>query len=159
LRGYDPDEPMAATDALAGFLRALGVASGEIPPTLDDRPAAYRTLLAGRRMLLLLDNASSEGHVRPLLPGGPSCIAVVARRDSLAGLVAREGAVRVPADVLSLSDSVALLRGLIGRRVDEDAAAAAALAQRCARLPLALRVAAEVAAGRPTVPLADLVTE
>jgi tetratricopeptide (TPR) repeat protein/transcriptional regulator with XRE-family HTH domain len=159
LRGYDPDEPMPATDALAGFLRALGFASPGIPPTLDERAAAYRTLLTGRRVLLVLDNASSEEQIRPLLPGTSSCVVVVTSRDSLSGLVARDGAVRVPVDVLSLADSVALLRALIGRRVDEDTVAAAALAQRCARLPLALRVAAEVAASRPTVPLADLVAE
>jgi len=159
LRGYDPEPPMPAAEALAGFLRALGVPGGEIPPELDERAARYRTLLAGRRMLILLDNARDSDQVRPLLPGTPSCMTVVTSRDALAGLVARDGARRLGLDLLPLADAVSLLRALVGDRADAEPAAAAALAARCCQLPLALRVAAELAAARPAMPLGDLVSE
>jgi tetratricopeptide (TPR) repeat protein len=159
LRGYDPDQPMSAGDALAGFLRALGVGSQDIPAEEDERAARYRSLLAGRRMLVVLDNARSEEQVRPLLPGSPSCAVVVTSRDSLAGLVARDGAMRLELDLLPLDKAVSLLRTLIGGRVDDDPGAAATMAEQCCRLPLALRVAAELAAARPDVPLPELVGE
>ena len=159
LRGYDPGRPMPAGDALAGFLRALGVAGPDIPDDADERAAAYRSLLAGRRMLVVLDNAREAGQVRPLLPGSPGCATVVTSRDTLAGLVAADGAVRLEVDLLPLPAAVGLLRALIGTRVDEDLTAALALARQCCRLPLALRVAAELAAARPDVPLAGLAAE
>ena len=98
LRGYDPGEPVPPADALAGFLRALGLAGQDIPPGADERAAAYRSLLDGRRMLVVLDNAASVEQVRPLLPGSPSCLVLVTSRDSLAGLVARHGARRLDLD-------------------------------------------------------------
>ncbi len=124
LRGYDPDQPMSAADALAGFLRGLGVPGQDIPPGEDERAARYRSLLAGRRMLVVLDNAGSAEQVRPLLPGAPACTVVVTSRDSLAGLVARHGAVRLEVDLLPLADAAGLLRDLIGARADADPAAA-----------------------------------
>ena len=159
LRGYDPGPPMPASDALAGFLRALGMAGPDIPGDADERAAAYRSLLAGQRMLVVLDNAREAGQVRPLLPGSPGCVTLVTSRDALAGLVAGDGAVRLDVDLLPLSEAVSLLRGLIGTRVDEDLTAALALARQCCGLPLALRVAAELAAARPDVPLAGLAAE
>jgi DNA-binding SARP family transcriptional activator/Tfp pilus assembly protein PilF len=159
LRGYEPEQPVPAADVLARFLRALGVLSTDIPAEIDERAAKYRSLLAGRRMLVVLDNAGSAEQVRSLLPGSSGCVAVVTSRDSLAGLVAREGARRLDLDLLPLPDAVNLLRALIGARVDADLAATAALAAQCARLPLALRVAAELAVARPAVCLADLVNE
>ena len=159
LRGYDPGPPMTAADALAGFLRALGVAGPEIPAEEGERAARYRTLLAAKRMLVVLDNAGSVEQVRPLLPGSPGCVVLVTSRDALAGLVARDGAHRLDLDLLPLPEAVSLLRALIGDRVDADPEAAAALAERCARLPLALRVAAELAAARPGVSLAGLAGE
>ena len=159
LRGYDPDRPMLAADALAGFLRALGVPGQDIPPDVDERAALYRSLLAGRRMLVVLDNARSAEQVRPLLPSSATCAVVVTSRDVLAGLVARDGAIRLDLDLLPLDDAVSLMRVLIGQRVDAVPAAARALAERCSRLPLALRVAAEWAAARPGVPLAALAEE
>jgi DNA-binding SARP family transcriptional activator/Tfp pilus assembly protein PilF len=159
LRGYDPGEPMPAPDALTGFLGALGVAGQDIPVEVDERAARYRSLLAGRRMLVVLDNAADVEHVRPLLPGSPACAVVVTSRDSLAGLVARDGARRLDLDLLPLTDAVGLLRALIGGRVDADPSAAAALAYQCSRLPLALRVAAELVAARAAAPLADLAGE
>jgi tetratricopeptide (TPR) repeat protein/DNA-binding XRE family transcriptional regulator len=159
LRGYDPDQPMAAADALAGFLRALGVPGQDIPAEIAERAARYRSLLAGRRMLVVLDNAGSAEQVRPLLPGDPACAVVVTSRDALTGLVARDGARRLDLELLPQEDAVGLLRTLIGARVDADPAAAAVLASQCCRLPLALRVAAELAAARREAPLADLVDE
>jgi DNA-binding SARP family transcriptional activator/Tfp pilus assembly protein PilF len=159
LRGYDPDRPVAATDALAGFLRALGVPGQDIPVEEAERAARYRSLLAGRRVLVLLDNAGEVEQVRPLLPGSPACAAIVTSRDSLAGLVARDGAERIELDLLRLEDAVSLLRALIGRRVAANPDAARALAVRCCRLPLALRVTAELAASRPDAPLGELAGE
>jgi tetratricopeptide (TPR) repeat protein/transcriptional regulator with XRE-family HTH domain len=159
LRGYDPAQPMPPADALAAFLRSLGVPGQDIPPEADERAARYRSLLAGKRMLVILDNAGSADQVRPLLPGTPACIVVVTSRDTLAGLVARDGATRLDLDVLLLQEAVALLQTLIGARVDADPAAATKLADNCCRLPLALRVAAELAAAHPTMPLAALTGE
>jgi DNA-binding SARP family transcriptional activator len=159
LRGYDGDRPVTAADALAGFLRTLGVPGEDIPPDQDQRAARYRSLLAGQRMLVVLDNASQADQVRPLLPGTPGCAAVVTSRDALAGLVARDGATRLDLDLLPLDEAVALLTELIGEPAQADPDATAALARRCARLPLALRIAAELAAARHQVPLAILAAD
>ena len=159
LHGYGPRQPVPAAEALAGVLHSLGVPRHEIPAETDERAARYRSMLAGRRMLIVLDNACEAGQVRPLLPGTPGCVTVVTSRDSLAGLVARDGAVRMDLDLLQTADAITLLRTLIGGRAVADPAATQALAQACCRLPLALRVAAELAAARPQVPLGDLVTE
>ncbi|WP_151475909.1 AfsR/SARP family transcriptional regulator [Streptomyces albicerus] len=159
LRGYDPDHPMPPGDALTRFLTVLGVPGDAIPLDIDDRASRYRTELADRRMLVVLDNALSEEQVRPLLPGSPSCAVVVTSRDSLAGLVALHGARRIDLGPLPPPDAVALLRTLIGARVNTEPGPTAALAEQCVRLPLALRVAAELAVARPSLLLADLVTE
>ena len=159
LRGYDPGQPVPAGDALAGFLRALGVPGQDIPREVDERAAAYRTLLDGRRILVVLDNASAVEQVRPLLPGSPSSLVLVTSRDSLAGLVARHGARRLDLDRLPQQDAVALLRALIGDRAESQPDATATLARRCARLPLALRIAAELAAASPVMTLAQLAGE
>jgi DNA-binding SARP family transcriptional activator/Tfp pilus assembly protein PilF len=159
LRGYDPGRPMAAADALAGFLRTLGWPGQDIPPGQDERAARYRSLVAGKQMLIVLDNASQAEQVRPLLPGTPACAVVVTSRDALPGLVARNGAARLELDLLPLPEAVALMGELIGERARAAPGAAAALAGHCCRLPLALRVAAELAAARPDVPLTDLVAE
>jgi tetratricopeptide (TPR) repeat protein len=159
LRGYDPGQPMPAADALAWFLRALGVPGQDVPADEDERAARYRSLLAGRRILVVLDNARSAEQVRPLLPGSPACAVVVTSRDSLTALVAKDGAARLDLDLLPARDAVSLLRALIGGRVDAEPEAAQALADRCCRLPLALRVAAELAVARPSDPLAELAGE
>lgn len=159
LRGYDPGQPLAAEEALAGFLAALGVSGSQIPAEADGRAATYRSALAGRRVLVVLDNARDAEQVRPLLPGEPGCLVLVTSRDMLAGLVARDGARRVLLDVLPLNDAVALLRALIGPRVDAEPQAAARLALLCCCLPLALRVAAEFAAARPAMSIVALAGE
>lgn len=159
LRGYDPDQPMRPADALARFLAALGVPEREIPMDIDERAARYRSELAGRHMLIVLDNAGSAAQVRPLLPGGGSSLVVVTSRDSLAGLVAVHGAQQVGLELLSANKAVDLLHRLIGDRVAAEPAAAAELAEQCARLPLALRVAAVLAVSRPGSSLAEVVAE
>jgi tetratricopeptide (TPR) repeat protein len=159
LRGYDPGRPVTAGEALTRFLTALGVPARDIPFELDDRAARYRTETDGRRILIVLDNASSAEQVRPLLPGSPTCAVVVTSRDSLGGLVVVHGARRISLDLLPPADARALLSRLIGPRVAAEPEAAAELADQCVRLPLALRVAAELAASRPDTPLADLVAE
>ncbi|WP_060577359.1 MULTISPECIES: tetratricopeptide repeat protein [unclassified Pseudonocardia] len=159
LRGYDPDEPLDASEALGAVLRALGTPGTQIPAELDELAATYRSLVAGRRLLVLLDNAMSAEQVRPLLPGTPSTAVLVTSRDSLAGLVARNGARRLTVDRLPVADAVVLVQSLVGVRAEQNPSWATVVAQRCARLPLAVRVAAELTAARPATPLETLVAE
>jgi DNA-binding SARP family transcriptional activator/tetratricopeptide (TPR) repeat protein len=159
LRGYDPEQPVPPEDALAGFLTALLPPGTEIPLGVTERAARFRTEVSGRRMLVVLDNAATVEQVRPLLPGTPACVVVVTSRDSLSGLVALHGAHRVAVGQLPGTDAVTLLRKLVGERVDAEPGAAAALAERCVRLPLTLRLAAELAVSRPATRLSRLVDE
>ncbi|CRK54988.1 transcriptional regulator, SARP family [Alloactinosynnema sp. L-07] len=159
LRGYSPDQPVPPAAALESLLVALGVARSAVPHALDERAALYRTTVAGKHLLIVLDNARSVEQVRDLLPGAPTCQVLVTSRDTLAALVARHGAVRVDLDVLTVAESVDLLRRLLGDRVDAEPGEAEALAARCARLPLAIRIAAELAAARPKAPLSWLTAE
>lgn len=159
LRGYDDDHPMRSTEALAALLRSLGMPGGEIPPDQDDRARMYRTLVADLRMLILLDNALNVDQIRDLLPGAPACFVLVTSRDSLGGLAVRHGGRLVEVPPLSQPEAQALLRAHIGDRAAEALPATAALANQCARLPLALRIAAQRAAARPAVTVAELVTE
>jgi DNA-binding SARP family transcriptional activator/Flp pilus assembly protein TadD/DNA-binding XRE family transcriptional regulator len=159
LRGYGPGQPVEPGDVLSGFLRALGVAGTDIPSEIDERAAKYRTVLHGLRVLLVLDNAGSVQQVRPLLPGSTSCFVVVTSRDSLPGLIARDGARRLPLDLLAAAEAFDLLRTLLGGRVDVEPEAAAELVEYSARLPLALRLVAELAISRPRAALRELVAE
>jgi DNA-binding SARP family transcriptional activator/tetratricopeptide (TPR) repeat protein len=159
MRGYDYREPITVGAALAGFLRAFGVDERTIPADVDERAARFRSELSGRRVLVVVDNAASADQVRPLLPGSPTCAAVVTSRDSLAGLTVCDGARRLELGLLPATDATALLRALIGARADAEPDALAALVTRCARLPLALRIAAELATARPHSTLDDLVRE
>jgi tetratricopeptide (TPR) repeat protein/transcriptional regulator with XRE-family HTH domain len=159
LRGYHPTQPMPAGDALTAILIGLGVAPDEIPVDLAQRTARYRTEVADRRLLLVLDNAATEDQVVPLLPGTASCRVLVTSRDSLPGLVAFYGSHRIELSPLPPSDASQFLRRFIGPRVDVAPDAARTLAQLCSGLPLALRIAAELAVARPESPLDDLVSE
>lgn len=160
MRGFDIDDnPMEPGEAIRCLLDALAVPPLSIPATLDAQAGLYRSLLARKRILVVLDNARDAEQVRPLLTGGPFSTVVVTSRDSLAGLVAREGANRLHVDVLSLHEAVSLLRTLIGSRVEAEPRAAAELADLCARLPLALRVCAELAAVHPSATLSQLVSQ
>ena len=143
LRGYSTSPPLRPIEALAQFLRALGVPGPEVPADVDEAAAMFRTRLADRRVLVVLDNAHRAEQVRPLLPGSPRSLVVVTSRDGLAGLVAKEGARRLSLDVLPPDEAVALLASVIGAdRISAEPAAAAGLARACAHLPLALRIAA-----------------
>jgi DNA-binding SARP family transcriptional activator len=159
LRGCDPGQPVPASEALAGFLRSLGVPVADIPATGAQRAAWYRSLLAARRMLVVLDNAASEEQVRPLLPGVRNCAVVITSRNALPGLVARDGARQLTLDLLPPGDAAGLLRALLGRRADAEPGAVMELAAQCARLPLALRLAAQLAAARPATSLAQLAVD
>jgi DNA-binding winged helix-turn-helix (wHTH) protein len=147
LRGNDVSQPVSRSDVLAGSLRSLGVPARDIPPREDERAARYRSLLAGRKILIVLDNARDEDQVRPLLPATGGSVAVVTSRDVLSRLVARDGAAFLDLEPLPLADAVSLLRDLIGEEAAAEPEATAALAQACSRLPLALRLAAEMTGG------------
>jgi DNA-binding SARP family transcriptional activator len=143
LRGYACEQPMPPIEALAQMLRALGVPPGGVPVEVAEAAALYRSRLAGRRLLVLLDNAGSAEQVRPLLPGVAGCLVLVTSRDRLGGLVAREGAHRLALDVLPAVEARALLARMLGAdRAEADGAAIDDLARVCAYLPLALRIAA-----------------
>lgn len=160
LRGYDPGEPVAAKSALEWFLAALGVAATAIPSDTESRSALFRSLLASRRMLIVLDNAATVGQVRPLLPGAGSCLALVTSRSRLSGLVARDNAHRITLEVFGEAEAVELVQATTAPyRVGDAGAEIGELARLCARLPLALRIAAERAAARPHMPLSELIED
>jgi DNA-binding SARP family transcriptional activator/tetratricopeptide (TPR) repeat protein len=160
LHGYAATSPSRPIQALAGLLRALGVAADRVPVEVEEAAALYRSLLARKRVLVVLDNASSAEQVRPLLPGSPGCAVVVTSRDRLAGLVAREGARRLALDVLAPEESLTLLaRVLEDGRVEAEPPAAAELTRVCGFLPLALRIAAANLACQPDQTLAGYVAE
>ena len=156
LHGFDIRSPLTTIQALRRFLRALGLSGAELPDDEDELGAQFRSMLAGRRMLILIDNAADTEQVRELLPGFGSCAVLVTSRDSLTGLIARHGAHRIDLDVLPPAEAAALLRqlGLRGEATELER-----LADRCARLPLALRVAAEQLDNEFAASAAELVDE
>ncbi len=157
LRGFDASSaPVAPAEAITRLLEGLDVPAG-LSPRLDARAGLYRNLVAGRRILILLDNARDEAQVRPLLPGSPTCVVLVTGRSQLAGLVAVEGARPLTLDVLSETEARQLLASHLGAdRVAAEAVEVAELTALCARLPLALAITAARAALRPVFPLASL---
>ena len=161
LRGYDPSgRPMPPEDALRGFLEALDVPPSRIPPSVQAQASLYRSLLADRRVLVVLDNARDADQVRPLLPGTPGCLVLVTSRDRLTGLVVREGARPLRLDLLDRDEAVALLEAGVGRsRSAAEPDAVSRLVARCAGLPLALAVVAARTAVEPSVPLCALADE
>nr|CEL19790.1 transcriptional regulator, SARP family [Kibdelosporangium sp. MJ126-NF4]CTQ97015.1 transcriptional regulator, SARP family [Kibdelosporangium sp. MJ126-NF4] len=161
LRGFAPGgKPMEPTEAVRGFLDALGVNPSVIPVDLASQTGLYRSLVAGRRMLIVLDNAADTDHVLPLLPGSPTCAVIVTSRDRLVGLVTTRGARAVPVDALADTDARDLLARRLGqRRLAAEPAAVDELLACCAGLPLALAVVAARAALQPGIPLAALAAE
>jgi DNA-binding SARP family transcriptional activator len=142
LRGTAPD-PIPAIDALAVLLHALGVPVGQMPAELDQAVLLYRNVVAGRRLLLLFDNARDPDQVRPLLPAGTGSYVLVTSRDRMAGLVALDGVRRLNLDVLTPDDAQTLLARILGPdRIKAESGPAAQLARLCGWLPLALRIAA-----------------
>lgn len=158
LRAHSPGPPRAPHEVLGRFLEDLGVPPGQVPAGPERRETTYRSLLADRRLLIVLDNAASSAQVRPLLPGAGGCLVVVTSRDDLPGLVTREGALRVEVTTLPPAEAVALLRAATaGYRPRDRRTDLLELAALCAGLPLALRIAAERAAGRPATALGELI--
>ncbi|HEY7147540.1 MAG TPA: tetratricopeptide repeat protein, partial [Streptosporangiaceae bacterium] len=156
LRGFDrAGLALDPGQALRGFFEALAVPPERIPQTLDDQVALYRSLLAGRRVLVLLDNARDAAQVRPLLPGSPGCLAVVTSRNHLTGLIAGHGAHPLGLDLLTPQGARELLAGRVGAgRAAREPDAVDEIIDGCARLPLALTIVAARAATSPGFPLA-----
>lgn len=155
LRGYSPGtKPLPAREALGQLLRSLGTPSSEIPVDEDEAAAEFRSRTAGRRLLILLDNAWTTDQVRPLLAGSPSCCTVITSRDQLNGLVARDGARRVGLGVLDRKGAEHLLAMMLGDQARREPAATAELAGLCGYLPLALRIAAANLDSQPTTSIA-----
>ena len=160
LRGFDPAGPAAPGTVLAGFLGALGAPPGAIPDLLEERAALYRTRMAGRRMLVVLDDASGTDQVRPLLPGDQSSLVVVTSRYRLDGLIAEEGAATHTVPSVSSGEALSMLGRVLGDElIETDRGAALRLARMCDHLPLALRVAAARLATSPGMTVAELVEE
>ncbi|MBV9856380.1 MAG: tetratricopeptide repeat protein [Streptosporangiaceae bacterium] len=156
LRGFGPGgNPPSPTEVVRGFLSALGVPATRIPASPEALAALYRTILAGRRIMIVLDNARDADQVRPLLPGSPGCMVVVTSRSPLTPLAAGHGARLIPLDVLTDGEAAELLAARLGaERVAADPQTAAELAALCGRLPLALAITAARAAARAQLPLA-----
>ncbi|GIG60109.1 XRE family transcriptional regulator [Longispora fulva] len=152
LHGYSTSAPVPPMEALARLLRALGVPAERIPSHQEEAAGMYRSLLADRRVLILLDNAHHPDQVRPLLPSSPHCMVLVTSRNALTGLVVRDGAVNLELPVLSAAEAVEFLRTTLGAgRVAAEPAAAAELIALCGRLPLALRITAAHLLDRPGI--------
>lgn len=161
LRGFDPTgSALEPAEVLLSFLHALGVPADRVPPGLAAQSALYRSVLAGRRVLVVLDNARDPEQVRPLLPGTPGCLTIVTSRNRLAGLVAGEGAHPLTLDLLPAADARRLLAYRLGRdRVSAEPAAVAEIIARCAGLPLALAIVATRTAAHPSFGLAVIAAE
>ncbi|MFS8095737.1 tetratricopeptide repeat protein [Lentzea alba] len=160
LRGFGSQEPMTCSQALHGFLTSLGVAPEAVPTGPDAKAGLYRSLVHRRSLLVVLDNARDTEHVRALLPGSSTCVVIVTSRSRLDSLAAREGAHSLSLGLLDHTDAITLLERRAGReRVAEEPENAIELVGRCARLPLALSIAAARVANRPGARLAELVEE
>jgi DNA-binding SARP family transcriptional activator/tetratricopeptide (TPR) repeat protein len=159
LRGFDPDgKALDAGEAVRRFLDATG--AQRIPADPDAQVALYRSQLAGKRMLIVVDNARDTAQVRPLLPGSPGCLVVVTSRNQLTGLVTADGAYPITLDLLTEDEARELLVSRLGPGpVAKEPEAVREIVTRCARLPLAVAVAAARAATRPRLPLAALAAE
>lgn len=155
LRGFDSSGvPAPPTQVLCRFLDALGVPAERIPPSVEGQAGLYRTLLAERRILIVLDNARDTAQVLPLLPGSPGCMAVITSRSPLTALAASYGAQLIGLDVLSDGEAGELLAARLGAaRIAAGRQTAADLVALCGRLPLALTITAARAAARPALPL------
>ncbi|MFE1798672.1 BTAD domain-containing putative transcriptional regulator [Streptomyces sp. NPDC059517] len=161
LRGFGSDgSVMSPAEAVRGFLDAFGVPPARVPVGLEAQAGLYRSLLAGRRVLVVLDNARDAEQVRPLLPGAPGCLALVTSRRLLTGLAVAEGAHLLTVDLLTSGQARELLTGRLGvSRMNAEHAAVGEIVGRCAGLPLALAIVGARAAARPRFPLAALADE
>jgi DNA-binding SARP family transcriptional activator/tetratricopeptide (TPR) repeat protein len=161
LRGFDPGgTPAQPAEVVRGFLDAFHLPPERIPLTLDAQTALYRSLMTGRRMLVLLDNARDVEQVRPLLPGSSTCLVLVTSRNRMASLAVQEGARPLTLDVLSTADAEALLANHLGHdRIAAERETVLELIAHCGRLPLALAIVAARAATQPEFPLRLLADE
>ncbi|MFD4600882.1 BTAD domain-containing putative transcriptional regulator [Streptomyces sp. NPDC058464] len=161
LRGFEPSRPpVTPAEALPRLLEALGVLPQHMPVSLDAQTALYRGMLAGRRMLVMLDNARDAEQVRAFLPGSAGCFTLVTSRNRLSGLIALEGARSLALDVLPAAECRRLLARRLGaERVLSEPLAVDEIVSRCARLPLALVIVAARAAIEPRLGLARLAAE
>ena len=160
LGGFGPDEPVAAGEALRGFLEALGIAPQLIPRDLEGQASLYRSMLHGRRVLVLLDNARDIEQVRPLLPGSAGCLVVVTSRSRLLGLVIAHGARTVALEPLAEQEARQLLAARTGAaRLDAEPRAVDEIIGRCAGLPLAIAVIAARANVYGDLPLSEIASE
>lgn len=160
LRGFGPSgTPAPAAETIGALLGALGVPPGRVPAGLEAQAALYRSLLADRRMLLILDNARDEQQVRPLLPGDAHTVVLVTSRLQLTGLSATDGAWLLSLDVLPQREAAQLLTARLGGQLAAEPAVIGEVADLCARLPFALGVAAARAAAQPDFPLTALAAE
>jgi tetratricopeptide (TPR) repeat protein len=160
LRGFDSaDPPVKAAAVMRCFLDALAVPPARIPVDPDAQTGLYRSMLAGRRMLILLDNARDAGQVRPLLPGAAECVILITSRSQLTDLIALEGATLLTVGLLSTEEAHELLGLRLGTgRVASERPAADELIGLCGHLPLALNITAARAAANPLLPLGTLAT-
>ncbi|MEQ7006697.1 BTAD domain-containing putative transcriptional regulator [Actinopolymorpha sp. B17G11] len=160
MRGYASAPAVSADEALGHFLRGLGVEPDSTPDNFDEALAAYRSALADKAVLVVLDNVADAAQVRPLLPTSPASCTLITSRDRLTGLIARDGARRLPLDTLTQSDAEAVLREQLDPdRMPDELEAVPSLAVLCARLPLALRIAAGGLADHPHMSVGDYVAE
>jgi tetratricopeptide (TPR) repeat protein/transcriptional regulator with XRE-family HTH domain len=161
LRGYDPSgRPLTPAAAIRGFLDALSVPPDRVPASAAAQAGLYRSLVEGRRMLIVLDNARDAEQVRPLLPASPGCLVLVTSRNLLTDLVTQQGAYPLTLDVLAEAEAHDLLSQRLGaERLAAERDAARQLIDLCARLPLALSIIAARAATHPHFPLASLAGE
>jgi tetratricopeptide (TPR) repeat protein/DNA-binding XRE family transcriptional regulator len=161
LRGFEAAvPPVHPGEAIRVFLDALAVPTHRIPVGLAEQVGLYRSLVADRRILVVLDNARDSEQVRPLLPGGDAGRVVITSRNRLLGLVASEGARPLPLGTMDAGDADELLRRRLGSgRVDREPEAAAEIVARCGGLPLALALVAARVAAHPRVTLQELALE
>ncbi|KAK1180591.1 BTAD domain-containing putative transcriptional regulator [Streptomyces sp. NBS 14/10] len=161
LRGFDPSaEPVPVAAAIRGLLDALGADPAAIPSDVEGQAGLYRSLVAGKRLLVLLDNARDSDQVRPLLPGSPTCTALITSRHRLTGLAATHGIRALGLDVLSETEARTLLTRHLGdHRVADEPAAVHTLLDHCGGLPLAVSILSARAAAHPDLPLSALAEE
>ncbi|WSW41026.1 NB-ARC domain-containing protein [Streptomyces canus] len=159
LRGYDAQPPLAPESVLRRFLRALGIPDHRLPLSKEECSALYRSTVAELRMLIVLDNAATAEQVRPLLTGAPHCLVAVTSRNSMTGLVVRDGARRIHLDYLTDAEALELFESSVGEvRPKREPEAIAGLLAMCEGSPLALRVLAERTRDQPHVALRDIIT-
>lgn len=160
LRGHSPGaRPLSTRDALGQLLRSLGLPGEQVPTDEHEAAAVFRARVAGRRLLIVLDNARSAAQVRPLLPGAAPCGTIITSRDQLGGLLATDGVTRLRLDVLDETEAGRLLAAMLGDRAHREPQATGELAALCGRLPLALRIAAANVDSQQGVSVAEHVAQ